>query len=212
MIKNIFLKEACVETLQQAVMAQEKGANRIELCSHLEEGGLTPSKELITKVVKKVNIPVRVMIRPRAGNFIFSEEEIVQMKASIDLCKNAGVEGVVFGVLKGDHTLDLRVISELIAIANPLKIVIHKAIDDTVNPLHAVRELVKLGGVDTVLTSGGFATAAEGKETLKEMLEICWDHIELMPAGSITDKNLSEIDEFLGARAYHGRKIVGDLF
>ncbi len=208
---SIFIKEACVENLSQAIMAHKKGADRIELCSHLEVGGLTPSEKLILKVVEKLAIPVRVMIRPRPGNFVYSEEEIVEMKASIELCKKAGVEGVVFGVLKQDNTLDFLTIRKLMAQASPLKIVIHKAIDDSVDPLGAVQELVRIGGVDTILTSGGFAIASEGKEILREMLKICKAKVQLMPAGSITSDNLEELDQFLGAEAYHGRKIVGDL-
>lgn len=206
-----FIKEACVENLSQAIMAQKKGAGRIELCSCLNVGGLTPSEELILKTIKSLDIPVRVMIRPHCGDFVYSEEEIIQMKASIDLCKNAGVEGVVFGALQPNNGIDLQVISKLISYAFPLKIVIHKAIDDTENPLIAVHKLVKMGGVNTILTSGGSVTALDGKETLREMLKICEGQIELMPAGSITYNNLSELHQFLGAGAYHGRKIVGDL-
>lgn len=208
---NAFIKEACVENLPQAIAAERNGANRLELCSHLESGGLTPSKDLILKVKNQVAIPVRIMIRPRAGNFVYTDLEIVEMRAAIDLCKKAGVEGVVFGVLKTDSTLDLKVISELIAYASPLKAVIHKAVDETVNPLNAVHELVKLGGIDTILTSGGCETASEGKEVLREMQKICRDRIELMPAGKITENNVEELHQFIGAKAYHGRRIVGDL-
>lgn len=208
---NSFIKEACVENLSQAIMAEKKGANRLELCSNLEVGGLTPTEELIVEIVKETNIPVRVMIRPRAGGFVYSEDEIAQMKASIGLCKNAGVEGVVFGALKNNNSLDLQAIFELISLAQPLKVVIHKAIDETPNLFNSVHELVKMGGVDTILTSGGCATAAEGKEILKEVLKICEGRIQLMPAGKITNDNLHWLHKFIGATAYHGKKIVGDL-
>lgn len=208
---NPFIKEACVENLSQAKSAEKNGANRIELCSHLEVGGLTPSEELISMVLNHVNIPVRVMIRPRAGNFLYSEKEIFQMEASIEFCKRAGVEGVVFGILKQDHCLNIQAIRELISAAFPLKVVIHKAIDNTPDPLQSVRELAELGGVDTILTSGGFATAFEGKENLREMLKICGNEVELMPAGKITKDNLLDFHQHLEARAYHGRSIVGTL-
>lgn len=206
-----FIKEACVENFHQAVAAEKKGANRIELCTNLETGGLTPSKELILEVKQKLAIPVRVMIRPRPGNFVYSNIEISEMLASIELCKKAEVEGIVFGVMKEDSTLDIIKIKELIAQASPLKIVIHKAIDETANPLLAAGELVKMGGIDTILITGGCETALEGKEILREMQKICGNHIELMPAGKITDENLDELHHFLGAKAYHGRMIVGHL-
>lgn len=126
-----FIKEACVENLEQAIHAEKMGADRIELCADLHLDGLTPSKELILKVKECLGIPCRVMVRPRAGDFIYSGAELAEMEATINFCKEAGVEGVVFGVLNKEKHLDMNAISRLAALAKPLKVVIHKAIDDT---------------------------------------------------------------------------------
>ncbi|MDT0641297.1 copper homeostasis protein CutC [Zunongwangia sp. F363] len=206
-----YIKEACVESLEQAIAAEKNGAHRIELCAHLEQDGLTPSKQLIRKVKSQVNIPVRVMIRPGAGNFIYSEAELEEMKASIEFCKNVGVEGVVFGILNEDKTLNLKAISRLAKIAKPLKVAIHKAIDETPDILKAVEELSNIEEVNTVLTSGGKNTAAQGIPVLKQMLKIAKNRLEIMPAGNITIENIENIHRGLGAKAYHGKLIVGEL-
>lgn len=206
-----FLKEACVENLDQALQAEAKGADRIELCSHLELEGLFPSRELIIEASQQLKIPIRIMVRPRGGNFVYSAEEIRIMIASIEFCKAVGVEGVVFGILDSDRKLNLEMTKKLTNIATPLKVVIHKAIDDTVEPLQALEQLTKIKGITNVLTSGGAQTALGGKATLKEMLQLCQGGIEIVPAGKITNNNIHEIHEYLGAKAYHGKLIVGDL-
>jgi len=206
-----FIKEACVETLEQAIAAEKGGADRIELCANLDVDGLTPPKDLIIEVSKHLNIPIRVMIRPRAGNFIFSEKELTEMKASIIICRITEVEGVVFGALKTDHNLNIDAISILTNLAFPLKVVIHKAIDDTPDLLKSLKKLSLIKGVSTVLTSGGANTVFEGEEILKKMIKISPKEIEIMPAGKITDVNLNVVHSLLGASAYHGKRIVGTL-
>ncbi|PKD16420.1 copper homeostasis protein [Salegentibacter salinarum] len=206
-----YVKEACIETLEQAIAAENKGADRIELCSNLQLEGLTPSNDLIVQVLDKINIPVRVMIRPRTGNFLYSEKEITEMKRTVITCKNLGVEGVVFGVLKADKTLDIDIISMLTNLAFPLNVVIHKAIDNTPDLLKEFEKLKAIKGISTILTSGGAKTAIEGCGVLKEMIATSQNAIEIMPAGKITFENLSEIHCLLGASAYHGKQIVGKL-
>jgi len=207
-----FFKEACVENLDQALKAEAKGADRIELCAHLELGGLTPSRELIVEASQQLNIPLRIMIRPRGGDFIYSAKEIRIMIASIEFCKTIGVEGVVFGILDSDRKLNLELIKQLTNIATPLKVVIHKAIDYSTKPLEGLGELIKIKGITSVLTSGGAQTAIEGKKTIKEMLQLCGGGgIEIVPAGKITNNNVHELHEYFGAKTYHGKRIVGDL-
>ncbi len=203
-----FIKEACVESLEEAIQAEKLGANRIELCAHLEEDGLTPDKGLITKVQNKLAIPIRVMVRPRAGNFLYNDSELEHMKASIDFCKKTGVDGIVLGVLNQDKSIDTVVLQELIVRARPLKIVFHKAIDQTPDILNATKILMKFG-VDTILSSGTQKTAFEGEEILKKMLNIAKKDIEIMPAGKITHKNIYRLHKKIRAGAYHGRKIMG---
>lgn len=203
-----FIKEACVGNLKDALAAEQKGADRIELCANLQVGGTTPSEKLITDAMNELKIPIRVMIRPRGGDFVYSSEELAEMTVAIEFCKSIGVEGVVFGVLNDDLSMDIAAISKLITIAKPLKVVIHKAIDETPNLLEAVRELIDIGGVTTILTSGGAVTALEGKETLKQMLELAQRKIEIMPAGKVTSENVETLHGFLGSTAYHGKRIV----
>lgn len=205
-----FIREACVDSLDQALVAEKKGADRIELCADLQYDGLTPSEDLISEAKRRLNIPVRVMIRPRPGNFIYSAQELLQMEEVITFCRKVGVEGVVFGIQKSDCTLDLDLISELADQAFPLKVVIHKAIDDTPDPVEALADLKKLERISTVLSSGGARTAHGGREVLKEMIKIS-GNIEVMPAGKITAANVDELHRYLGAGAYHGKKIVGSL-
>src|SRR5690606_31490145 len=156
------IKEACVGDLKESIIAEKKGADRLELCAELHLGGTTPPEELILQAKQQVKIPLRIMIRPRGGNFIYSKAELAEMRNSIEFCKKAGVEAVVFGILKEDNSLDLEAISELAALAQPLKVVVHKAIDLTPDPLEAAKELCRIGKIDTILTSGGKPTAFEG--------------------------------------------------
>lgn len=206
-----FLKEACVENLEHALKAESKGANRIELCSNLELDGLTPSKELIEEANRQLKIPLRIMIRPRGGNFIYSASEIKEMIASINFCKEVGVDGVIFGLLTFNKKLDLERIRLLTNIAAPLKVGIHKALDHTFDPLENLRELIKIPGITSVLTSGGASRAIEGKEIIKKMLQLSGNKLEIVPAGKISDTNIYKLHAYLGARAYHGKRIVGDL-
>jgi len=208
-----YIKEACVETLEQAIKAEEKGADRIELCSCLSLDGLTPKSELIEAVLNSVSIPIRVMIRPRSGDFCYSKDELTQMKNSIELCKKLGVEGVVFGVLNKNKNkkLNIEALNLLIKVAKPLKVVIHKAIDEVYDLEASLQELLKLKGVNTVLTSGGKSTAFDGAENLLKLMKVAGSELEIMPAGKITQFNLEELDLVLGAKAYHGRLIVGEL-
>lgn len=206
-----YIKEACVETFQQAVNAEKEGADRIELCAALHLDGLTPSEDLILQVKKQLNIPVRVMIRPRGGDFVYSEAELDQMQASVEFCKTVGVEGVVFGILNRDRTLNLKAISKITNIAQPLKVIIHKAVDHTPYPLESLRELCKITGITGVLTSGGARTAFEGKEILKEMLNLSGEQLEIVVAGKVTHLNNEEMHKLINAKAYHGKLIVGSL-
>jgi len=136
-----FIKEACVESLEEAIIAGKLGADRIELCADLSKDGITPSRAVIESAKQQLKIPIRVMIRPREGDFVYSEVEFDGMKQDIEYCKQLGVEGVVFGILNKDKTLDVERIAALAALSKPLKVVIHKAIDETPDILKATKEL-----------------------------------------------------------------------
>ena len=206
-----FIKEACVESLEEALKAERLGADRIELCADLSQDGITPDKEVIRKAKEQLLIPIRVMIRPRGGNFVYAKAEYNEMKQDVEFCKEIGVEGVVFGILNENKTLDIERISGLVEVAKPLKVVIHKAIDETPDILKATQELTNINGISTILSSGGKVTAKDGILALKSMIDIAGNKLEIMPAGLVTYKNLDEIHKSVGAKAYHGRQIVGDF-
>lgn len=205
------IKEACVETFEQAMLAEKKGANRIELCSELSVGGLTPAAELMKKTCSVLKIPVMVMIRPRAGNFHYSEEEISQMKQEIDLAKKAGAAGVVFGLLTSKNQIDIENTRILADYATPLPVTFHKAIDELENPADGVPVLKNIRGITRILTSGGKATADEGAEVIRKMKEATGENLTIVAAGKITDKNINQIQQLTQVSEFHGKQIVGNL-
>ncbi|MFC2124448.1 copper homeostasis protein CutC [Bacteroidota bacterium] len=203
--------EACVETIDEALIAQENGANRIELCADLVEGGTTPSFGLISSAITYMNIPIMVMIRPRGGNFIYNEKEIEIMKKDIDLCKQLEVDGIVLGLLDQDRCIDLDKTRILCQYAFPLQVTFHKAIDDTKDLVSEFIRLKESAIVNRVLTSGGARSAFEGTDQLKHMITLAGNDITIIVAGGVTKDNLNMISQSIPCSEYHGRKIVGDL-
>ncbi len=209
--KKMFIKEACVERISQAQLAEQKGANRIELCGDLSVGGITPSLEIIIEAKEKIHIPIHVMIRPRGGDFVYSDDEFEEMKNQILDCHKSKVDGVVFGILKRDNTLDIDRITVLAQIAMPMAIVFHKAIDETPNIIKALYDLIKIEGITGILTSGGKTTAKEGKVILKKIVALAKNKVEIISAGSITNDNIQKLHQFIKGPSYHGKRIVGNL-
>ena len=202
------IKEACVDSFSDAVNAEKKGANRIELCGRLDLDGLTPSKKLIKKVFLNLNIPIRVMIRPKHPSFIYSNEDIRIMIEDINYCKELGVDGVVFGCLNKDSNLNMSQINLLSDIAKPLNVIIHKAIDKTDSVLNSLLLLLKNKNINGVLSSGGKTFAIDATETLKKMLDLVPDNFEIINAGGITYKNFNELHSLIQGKYYHGKKII----
>lgn len=201
------LREKCIGSFLEALEAQELGAERVELCDNLAEGGTTPSYGTIKMVVEKLNIPAFVIIRPRGGDFYYTPEEIEIMKEDIKLCKELGVKGVVIGALNRDNTINYGAIKEMIDLAKPMSITFHKAIDELENPVTEVKKLANLG-VNRILTSGTKETALEGKNILREMIKEAGEDIIIIVAGKVTKDNLNEISNLIPAKEYHGKKIV----
>ena len=202
------IKEACVDSFSDAVNAEKKGANRIELCGRLDLDGLTPSKKLIKKVFLNLNIPIRVMIRPKHPSFIYSNEDIRIMIEDINYCKELGVDGVVLGCLNKDSNLNMSQINLLSDIAKPLNVIIHKAIDKTDSVLNSLLLLLKNQNINGVLSSGGKTFAIDATETLKKMLDLVPDNFEIINAGGITYKNFNELHSLIQGKYYHGKKII----
>ena len=206
-----FCKEVCVDNVKDAMRAVDLGANRIEYCSKLNEEGLTPDIEDVKYLLKKINIPLRIMIRPHSKSFNYSEQDISIILRDISTFKKIDVDGIVIGCLKEDDEIDLKKINLLTEKARPLKVIFHKAIDITIDPLKSLKNLIKNSNVDGVLTSGGFKKAEDGVKLLKKMLDICPINFELIIAGKITSENINKINQKLSAKFYHGKKIVGVL-
>ncbi len=205
------VKEACADNIQDAINAFKKGADRIEFCSNLEEDGLTPSNDDLIYLKKSISIPLRVMVRPHSNSFNYNNDDLTQMKETIEFCKNQKFDGVVFGCLDDDNELDLNKIKYLADFAKPLNVIIHKAIDLTSSPLNSLKKLLEIDNVNGVLSSGGFETAELGTEVLKKMINISPTEFEIISAGKITNQNFKILHEKIDGKFYHGRKIVGEL-
>jgi len=200
--------EACVETLEDALIAEKRGANRIELCSALDQDGLTPSPELTMQCVQNLSIPVMAMVRSRGGDFVYTEDEIQLMEAEIVYFKESGVAGVVFGLLTKDGTIDVENTRRLAKLAFPLEVTFHKAIDYSNDILKSFQELNAIDGITRVLTSGGMDTAWNGRHILKQMQNLPGRQIKIIAAGKVLPDNRTQIAEFTGATELHGKRIV----
>lgn len=205
------IKEACVGNLAQALNAEKNGADRIELCARLDLGGTTPSQKLIEECLKQLSIPIKVMIRPRGGNFIYNQTEIDQMIKEIELCKQLGIPEIVTGLLTEDHEVDMEGMRSLSANVGDMPITFHKAIDEVKDFKNSIKNLRQIPEVKYLLSSGQKATAEEGVEILKEMISYCENKITVIAAGKVTDKNIHRLHSELNAKEYHGKLIVGHL-
>ncbi|MCA0130995.1 copper homeostasis protein CutC [Winogradskyella alexanderae] len=184
------LLEICANSFQSAKNAQEAGAHRIELCQELSVGGLTPSYGLLRLVKEKLHIPIHILIRPRSGNFIYTAEEFEQMQKDIALCRELNFDGIVSGILKKDKTIDIERTKALIDLARPLSFTFHRAFDEVMNPLIALKQLIELG-VERVLTSGQKSSAEQGIELLKHLKTQSKGEIIIMPGSGINASNLN---------------------
>ncbi|XP_052771300.1 copper homeostasis protein cutC homolog [Mya arenaria] len=195
--------EVCVDSVQSAINAQRGGATRVELCSNLFEGGTTPSIGILKVMKLKVSIPVYVMIRPRGGDFCYSEVEFTCMSENLSELKKAGADGFVFGILNEDGTVNENLCRLLIELAKPLPCTFHRAIDVTRDINTALETIISLG-FGRVLTSGGESSALEGLPIITEMVKQARGRISIMPGGGITERNLHRILEGSGAKEFHG--------
>lgn len=194
--------EVCVDSVESAVAAEQGGADRVELCDNLMEGGTTPSFASIEIARNLLNIGLHVIIRPRGGDFLYSNLEFEIMKRDIEICKEIGVDGVVFGILDENGEIDVERNRELIGLAKPLSVTFHRAFDVTFDAVKSLETLIKLG-VERVLTSGQEATAFEGLENIAELVECAKDRIIIMACGSLTERNVRKFVEKTKVREVH---------
>ena len=194
--------EVCVDSYKSLLTAKKAGADRIELCSALNIGGLTPSYGLMKQAKDLEGIEIFVMIRPRSGNFLYDENEYETMKEDIALARDMGFDGIVTGILKRDGKIDLERMAELVEEAYPLKVVLHRAFDHAKNPEEDMEELIQMGIV-RILTSGQRETALEGRSYIANLEEKYGDRITIMPGSGVKKSNIGELYKTTGCREYH---------
>jgi copper homeostasis protein len=197
-----FLLEISVESLEAALAAERGGADRIELCDHLSLGGVTPSAELVNAVHAQVRLPIFVMIRPRAGDFVYSAAEFAETKCSIVGAKETGMDGVVLGILRKDRQIDLQRTRELVELAKPLRVTFHRAFDEASDLRQALGEVIKTGA-HRILTSGGARSAPEGAAVLAELVAAAGDRVVIVPGARINAANVLLVARQTGAREFH---------
>ncbi len=184
--------EVCVDSIKSARAAEEGGAQRIELCSDLLEGGLTPSYGMLKAAREALRIRVMAMIRPRGGDFCYSDDEFHAMQHDVEAARALGADGVVLGVLNPDGTIDAARTRALVEAARPLAVTFHRAFDMTRDPFDALETLIALG-LDRVLTSGQEPTVWDGVDLIADLVRRAAGRIVVMPGGGITDRNIGRI-------------------
>ena len=194
--------EICVDSVAGVIAARDAGAHRVELCASLIEGGTTPSLGMIRRARQVEGIGLHVIIRPRGGDFLYSPEEIEVMEADIDAARAAGADGIVFGMLNADGTIDVELTRRLVARSRPAAVTFHRAFDMTPDPFAALETLIGLG-VERVLTTGQEATVLEGAETVAALVEAAGDRIIILSGGGMTPRTASRIVAMTGIREIH---------
>lgn len=192
---------ACFD-FESSMFAQNAGADRIELCSNQPEGGVTPSYGLKDLSRKNLHIELNVIIRPRGGNFKYTDSELSIMENDILICKELGVNGVVFGVLNEDNTIDKTINSELVQIASPLASTFHRAFDETPDAMKALEDVIECG-FTRILTSGQKKSALEGAKLISDLIVAAGERIIVMPGGGVRKENINELIEITKAKEYH---------
>jgi copper homeostasis protein len=196
------LIEVCADSVASAVAAERGGAARVELCSDLLEGGITPSAGLIEVVRAEVSIGVQVMIRPRGGDFCYNDHEFKIMRRDLAMAKELGADGVVLGILHPDGTIDIARTQELIALARPLNVTFHRAFDMSVDLFRALEDIFATGA-DRLLTSGGEQTSAKGADIIARLVKASRGRISIMAGGGIGHKDAADIIEKTGVGEIH---------
>lgn len=202
--------EAAVDSFAAALSAQQAGVHRIELCGPLHEGGTTPSAGLIARCLERLLVSVHVLVRPRVGDFVYTDDEFEIMKRDVAVAKELGVDGVVIGILTPDGEVDADRLAELHAVASPMRVGFHRAFDSVRDQDEATELLVSLQ-FDCILTSGGAKTAMEGAPHLKRLVERAGDRIMIIAGGKVTPANVAALVKETGVQMVHGREYAGML-
>jgi copper homeostasis protein len=199
--------EVCTPTLEAAIAADRSGADRIELCQNIEHGGITPPYSDIAFCVENLKLKTNVLLRPRAGNFVYSEEEFEAIKNDVLYCKNLGVNAVVVGFLHDDFTVDVVKTSEIVNLAKPMEVTFHRAFDVCADWKTAMEQIIQCGCTG-ILTSGQKPTAMEGAENLKRMVKQAGNRIIILAGSGVTLENNRQLADFTGVKEVHGTKMI----
>jgi len=194
--------EVCANNVASAMAAQEGGAIRVELCDNLQDGGTTPSYAQIKLAKELLKINVYPIIRPRGGDFLYSDLEFNLMKTDIEVCKSLNCDGVVIGILKSDGSVDKERCATLIALASPMKVTFHRAFDNCNDMEKALEDIIEIG-CERILSSGGKVTALEGAEKLKALIKLAAGRISIMPGAGVRENNIADIISITGATEFH---------
>ncbi|MDL2291808.1 copper homeostasis protein CutC, partial [Bacteroides sp. OttesenSCG-928-F21] len=194
--------EVCANSVESCIAAQAGGAHRVELCAGISEGGTTPSYGEIITARELLHIKLHVIIRPRGGDFVYSELEAQIMERDIELARKAGVDGVVFGCLTPEGEIDIPLCSRLMKASEGVSVTFHRAFDECSDPLKALEEIIALG-CDRILTSGQEEVAQRGTALIKELVERSTGRIIILPGSGINETNIRQIATETGAREFH---------
>ncbi len=194
--------EVCLDSVQSAIEAQKGGADRVELCDNLFEGGTTPSAGMIAIVRKNIEIGLQVIIRPRGGDFCYSDDEYEAMKIDIHTAKTLGADGVVIGILTPGGRVDTERCAPLIELAHPMNVTFHRAFDVCRDPWEGLEDVIAIGAT-RLLTSGQEATVPEGLDVIAELVKRAEDRIIIMPGAGISERNMEKVKQQTGAKEYH---------
>ncbi|MDA0811386.1 MAG: copper homeostasis protein CutC [Verrucomicrobia bacterium] len=194
--------EICIDSVESAIASEQGGAQRVELCGSLIEGGTTPTAGMIAETRERISIGLQVMIRPRGGDFFFTEAEHAVMRREVKVAKDLGANGIVIGCLNSDGTIDVEHSKALIELARPLNVTFHRAFDMTRDAFEALDTLIELG-VDRILTSGQEPTVLEGAELIASLREKAGDRVIILPGGGVTERNLAKIIALTGVSEIH---------
>lgn len=204
-----FNLEICVDTVESAITAQSAGANRVEFCDNLNEGGTTPGYGSIISARNNLSIGLHVIIRPRGGDFLYSDLEFDIMRRDIEMCAECGVDGIVTGILQPGGSIDIERTARLIEFAYPLSATFHRAFDMCKDPVQGLEDVIA-SGASRLLTSGLRNRAQDGIELIRQLIIQAGDRITIMPGGGIDETNIAMIMTATKAKEVHltGRKII----
>jgi len=202
-MKNGLSFEICLDSADSCAKAQEGGADRVELCSALMEGGLTPSYGMIIEARKALTTTkLFVIIRPRGGDFCYSESEFQAMMHDTKIAKELGADGIVVGILKPDGGIDVERTSKLVELARPLPVTFHRAFDMARDPFEAMESIISMG-CERILTSGQESSSFEGAELIAELIRRAKGRIIIVPGGGVRERNIKKIRDITGAKEFH---------